>query len=121
MSMQEYPIMMFGVDAADIDIKPEYWMPWEEIKEDTPPPEYDDIYDFVEDEINDPYICCLFNEYNNYIGIRPCYEWELPDKKVFRSKEDAADYIAKKLAPFCDKSEAKIKAVCDYIEDTYLC
>ena len=120
MSMRDYPIMMFGVNACDIGIKPEYWMPWDKTTEDAEPPKYDSLYDFVENAVNDFYIVCDGNEYNDYIGIFAGYEWNMPaNKRVFDTKEEAAKHIAEKLAPFCKKSEAEIESLCTYIEDTY--
>ena len=70
MSMCNYPIMLFGVDTDDIKIKPEYWQSYGD--RDIPDgiePMYEELDDFIDQEINDDRIGCEANEYNSYIGI----------------------------------------------------
>lgn len=122
MSMKDYPIMMFGVNTDDINIKPRYWMPWDELQklpENAPRPQYEEFDDFVDCAINDYDIACESNDDSYYIGIFPRYDWQSVAGHKFKTETEAAKYLAKALAPFCDKSEAEIEAACDYIEDTY--
>lgn len=121
MSTKDNPIMMYGVDAEDIAIKPEYWMPWDELEKlpkDALDPQYEDFDEFVESEIDDYSIGSESNDYSFYIGIFPHYDWQKPNC-TFKTEKDAAKYIAFKLSPFCNKSRDEIEAACHYIEDTY--
>ena len=119
MSMCNYPIMLFGVDTDDIKIKPEYWQSYGD--RDIPDgiePMYEELDDFIDQEINDDRIGCEANEYNSYIGILSGYDWQNLGEPI-ASEDEARRYIAKALAPFCNDTEEEIAEKCKYIEDTY--
>lgn len=120
MSMHSRPIMLFGVNTKDIGIKPEYWQGYgdKDIPDDIEP-RYDDINDFIDEAIDDWRIGCEENEYDTYIGVFPCYEWQVTSDKPFKNANEARQHIAKALAPYCNSTEEEIAKACDYIEDTY--
>lgn len=118
MSMHAYPIMMFGIDLEHFHIKKE----WCNDTDDDIKPKYDNRCDFLNEEFCYKYGIIEYesNEYADYLGIPACQAWQHTDEeKAFKDKDDAAKYIAHKLAPYFEESEEEIAKACDYIEDTY--
>lgn len=125
MSMRTYPIMMFGVNAADVSIKKEFFNPKFWVDESIPEsekPKYEGITDFLDGEISESDIGWAAGDDNDpgcyYIGIHAGYAWQA-SKSMPQTEEAAREYIANALAPFCNSTKQEIMDACDYIETTY--
>lgn len=80
--------------------------------------EYESEEDFLSAETGlDKTDCGGTMDYLAYVGIAPKYSWREDDDDIprFKTQTEAAEYIAKKIAPFVLNNEDEIRKLCQYV------
>ena len=116
-----FPVGMYGVQLQELKLKPEY-VHNDENSDSSIKPKYNSFYDFVtcehiEDEVVS-WVCESETECCVGICASATYPWKASKALLaLKTEDDAKEYIAERLLPYCNSTRHEIKKACYEIWD----